>query len=699
MIQHPQQTWRYGQGTIEEAVLSIRPKGMFFQYDLYLTISARGLNFTSSDSVEIQMYFGLPPNAIVNDLWLWIDDNTIMKGIMLDVWTASSIYENIVKRRRDPALLTKYYGGYNLRIYPMAGDKSRKVRISYMVPAEFGTGNIYAPLPLNILKTSLNQPKGNKATVLYWGNSDFPTPMIFGANDVFESIPRIDSVTHRPYYYGTMSTNLFSQSLNLAVTSSTDTSVFLKVFPSSADSTQGYYQIAFKPANVFKLNSSQKVAILFEFNELKSNFSNITILSQLKTFLESNFTEKDSFNLIFSGTTIKRAKESGWFPGDVQAIEDAFNSIGLNSALNSDNLKELLLNGVDFIKKNDGKTMWLIASSDKAGEYTTANPILNSLRNAAIPVVPFFITDLTNWNSPYYYLNGKYYYGNEYLYENMTKLFGGNLVSYRSTYSSDIQTFFQATLESMKGTIQSFDFLTRIENGFCSNRYTTNVPSTGELPVDRTISQVGKYSGSFPFIVEIAGMYKGLTFNKKVSFTDDVIIREDSSLETIWASRFLSSLEAITQTSSVQRTIIETSMQYRILSTLTAFLALEPNDTLKACVTCRDESKLVMVKPVKPLIPSNDSLVFAYPNPFNPSTTLKIRLPKGETADNSSLQIFNVLGQLIKTFDVGSLTDDKYTSMTWQGDDNTQRKVSSGVYFATLSTRKGRFSIKLVLMK
>ena len=62
-IMHPQQTWRFGQGTIEEAIISIRPQGIYMEYGLYLTFSARDLSFTAADSVEVQFNFDLSQSA------------------------------------------------------------------------------------------------------------------------------------------------------------------------------------------------------------------------------------------------------------------------------------------------------------------------------------------------------------------------------------------------------------------------------------------------------------------------------------------------------------------------------------------------------------------------------------------------------------------------------------------------------------
>lgn len=63
---------------------------------------------------------------MIIDSWLWIGDE-ISKAMILDKWTASSIYENIVKRRKDPSILTKMSDlQYELRIFPMAGNEKEK---------------------------------------------------------------------------------------------------------------------------------------------------------------------------------------------------------------------------------------------------------------------------------------------------------------------------------------------------------------------------------------------------------------------------------------------------------------------------------------------------------------------------------------------------------------------------------------------
>lgn len=70
----------------------------------------------------------------------------------------------------------------------------------------------------------------------------------------------------------------------------------------------------------------------------------------------------------------------------------------------------------------------------------------------------------------------------------------------------------------------------------------------------------------------------------------------------------------------------------------------------------------------------------AYPNPFNPNTTISFYLPK---AASVKLNIYNLIGQK-----VASLANDVYEvgnhRIVWNGKDSEGRNVSSGVYFYKL---------------
>ncbi len=71
----------------------------------------------------------------------------------------------------------------------------------------------------------------------------------------------------------------------------------------------------------------------------------------------------------------------------------------------------------------------------------------------------------------------------------------------------------------------------------------------------------------------------------------------------------------------------------------------------------------------------------AYPNPFNPSTTIRFRAPLG--AKNVRLELFNVLGQKVRTLYTGTGTG-QMTTVLWDGHSDAATPVSSGVFLCRL---------------
>ena len=86
-----------------------------------------------------------------------------------------------------------------------------------------------------------------------------------------------------------------------------------------------------------------------------------------------------------------------------------------------------------------------------------------------------------------------------------------------------------------------------------------------------------------------------------------------------------------------------------------------------------------------------------FPNPFNPDTTIKYEL--AESAD-VTLQIYNVLGQVVRTLVASESQPPGRYQIRWNGMDDRGVSVSSGVYFYKISA-EGKFHNvrKLMLLK
>lgn len=181
-VADPRGAWnRSGQGRIEEALLTVSPCGAYTQCELFLTFSSAGTTLTSAkDSLEVQFDFFMPPEAHITDSWLWVG-NDVVQAKIFDRTTATNVYESIVQRRQDPSLLTKNYNGYfNLRVFPMRGNETRKVKISYLVPSDWQESSVYAVLPLSLLRASSRVPDLN---VIYYPQNDWTTPRLMNQRE------------------------------------------------------------------------------------------------------------------------------------------------------------------------------------------------------------------------------------------------------------------------------------------------------------------------------------------------------------------------------------------------------------------------------------------------------------------------------------------------------------------------------------
>ena len=83
----------------------------------------------------------------------------------------------------------------------------------------------------------------------------------------------------------------------------------------------------------------------------------------------------------------------------------------------------------------------------------------------------------------------------------------------------------------------------------------------------------------------------------------------------------------------------------------------------------------------------------AYPNPFNPTTTINFALPQAEQV---SLKIYDAKGSLVKTLYNGVSASQ---SLNWNATNTGGEKVASGVYFYKLTSKSKVITKKMVLLK
>ncbi len=84
-----------------------------------------------------------------------------------------------------------------------------------------------------------------------------------------------------------------------------------------------------------------------------------------------------------------------------------------------------------------------------------------------------------------------------------------------------------------------------------------------------------------------------------------------------------------------------------------------------------------------------------FPNPFNPTTTIRYKL---QQAGDVTLRVYNSTGQLVKTLVSGQQVSGQHETR-WDGTDASGRTVSSGVYFYSLETANHRETRAMTFLK
>lgn len=672
-ISDPKRAWYTYQGTIEQASLSVRPNGIYFEYGLFLTFSTKGTLFTSpKDTVEVVLNFDLPESAIVHDSWLWIGDD-IIKAKILDKWSASDIYEGIVKRRKDPSILTKKSATqYELRVFPMAGNQKRKVKITYLMPAAWDKFNVKASLPTAILNTSKILPP--YLQVLAFTDSTWNKPAV--VNDETIQFSNETDSTFGDFKRANIPETKYKSNIKLGFNNPMKNGYYFSRYKNGND---GVYQFAMLPGALLDSTKFTKAAILIDYDITNSPVYPKELLNTLKTEMLYYLNDKDSFNLIFSNLSPLRYSES-WVSATTANIEKAF-SILSNPLSNYSNLPSLIGNGIDFVKKNgyDGKII-LISNSDNYGENQIANKLISDITSSMNPKIQIHIADYQSTNFPNYYINSVNYYGNDYLYSNLSRVTFGSY--HRVKNGLSLAETIEGSFKYIGGAITSFDLYTRMQSGLCFSRY--NLSGNNSINyLNDAIIQVGKFKGDFPFKVELSGEYDNELFVKEISIEENDAIINDSTSNLIWTGQYLKELESGQQSNVIINEIIYNSLKERILSIYTSFLCLE--DTNMICRDCMDESKLVKIESIKL---DQDSITVC-PNPFKDQLTIELICSNPEKVNK--LAIYNITGALIYQFDLSGLIKGK-NILTWDS-----KNLKSGIYL--LVYNNGITSKKIKILK
>lgn len=686
-ILNPKKQWQKQKGSIKAATLSVHPKGVYAECGLYLTFSDQGIPnpYFTDDSLEVVLQFKLPEGSIIHNSWLWIDDN-IAEGIVMDRWTASQIYEGIVSRNNDPSILTtdpSVPNKYQIRIYPLLKGKTRKIKITYLVPMQRSKASYAAKIPADILLSS--KTTCPKISVRVWPDGEWDgiaSPNINGTPFV-EISNNNDEV-----WEAELLPAAYSQTNIVEFPPVLQNGIYLNVVHDAGDD-EGVYQLVVSPSLISPQLPRTRLVVAFDYQNQLNEPPLSTWLTSAKNYLKSTLSPTDSFNLVFA-SLFPHPYSDHWLPADDATIDQVFNDLS-SSQNNYSQFVQVIGTALNFIKSSSGGYGELMVLSNTV-PFTSVNTA-NSFVDDVIDFVGedrITINGLTllktQAHNTGFLVNGVFYQSATYPLSLLSAQTGGLHATFSAT-APTVEQLFQLGFSTIGPRISNFELYTTLENGICYSRYSVNSNQNQAFLLNQDYAQIGKFKGNGNFKFTMTGEVN----DQIVSLTGVVntanMVQGDTLNREAWAGLHVNALENQPYNSLIPPLVISTSISERVLSRYTAFLCLENPSTY--CDECIDES--LYGTDTKDLL--SDSLVLVSPNPFSDQVSIHVSgIPAN--AGHTTLEIFDLNGRIVQVLNMQTNGDTAYT--TWDGLQYNGQSAASGIYLAVVTNRLMQKAVKLV---
>ncbi|MBY0425629.1 MAG: T9SS type A sorting domain-containing protein, partial [Cytophagales bacterium] len=349
----------------------------------------------------------------------------------------------------------------------------------------------------------------------------------------------------------------------------------------------------------------------------------------------------------------------------------------------------------------------------------TYNPITQTYTNLGInygnTMFYSYVSTLSNGSnsnlSSYYLAYYKYY---NYSYSYYLDYYKQNLANFNTSITNSLSKYVGKIIESI-------DLVISPTNGFSYQKFSiSGGESLSYANSTNPISLIGKYIGTFPMQLNLVYTYKGVQTITPLTINQQDAQNEPNIVATHWNGNYIRKYEGSSD-KNILISVATTALKYRILSKMTAMLALEPSLGGKICTTCDENQPFTgsfyqnYVNTVGDSISraysasqsitnsqisttalednSNSKIEFsAYPNPASEYITFTFDNPQLET---STLEIYDLTGSKVYTTEIRS--DDIKTNFEWNLIGSNGSKLTNGFYVAILTIGDKKIRTKIII--
>jgi hypothetical protein len=687
---------------LKQLSFQIDVKGLFYQttieYEIRL-IPTSYPRYPRSGLYEIQWDFYLPNDAVVTDCAMQPPDSAaghFITAEIVDLTTAEQNYQaspyskpRLLLRQRwqrqwDGSLQKSLQMKFSPVSYPINPPRIAPViKLTYLTPCypSYNSRRIY--LPLN----EFNVYRRPTVTIRLF-DPDNPASMPSQVTGFNQSL----TWTLVNDYWQTAYSDYFYVSI-LSIAAESKSRSYLRTF---SNNEAQFYQLSVlppippenrKPKNILlAIDATEEGDNLLGFSDLWDNFGRAVQLST---------SSYDSIAMFYSGfTTI--IYDSNFVPVKPEVLSAMFDRLRQAEIPKLNTLPHLLRQAVKFFNDHHkAGEIWLLTNARTHSDPpATAMDIIGQSLGIAQYQLAFKIINNDAQYYPYTRINNQVYRGNDYLYENLARLSWGSYVKLREVPYYDA---LDLMLDCIAPSATSVETDPEPANGLSYSRFPLNRGRVN-FPITMPYYEIGLFDGTDPFNLRFFGIVDGEQYAQDVALNRQPGDTGWETAATFWYACYVENLLLQPQSYATIKYIEQVSVDKRLLTPYSGFI-IPGVDGVLAFQSLESEITAV-AEPIEPaeVMPQKFTLN-AYPNPFNPETTISCALPSTLNSEKVVIKIFNCLGQLIHSIEIPVTSSASKITFHWDGRDSQDQLVASGIYLVTTSIGNLTARLKVTLIR
>lgn len=687
---------------LKQLSFQVDVQGLFYQtiIEYEIRLIPNDYEYPRPGFYEIQWDFYLPNDAVVTDCALQPPDSAaghFITAEIVDLTTAEQHYQvtpyskpRLLLRQRwqrewDGSLRKSLQMKFSPVSYPINPPRIAPViKLTYLSPCypSYNSRRVY--LPLNEFYV---YRRPTAIIRLFDPDHLFSKP--------FEVTGFNQSLTWtlvNKYWQTVYSWHYFTNAI-LGIVPESPTRSYLRTF---SNNEAQFYQLSVLPPIPPENRKPKNILLAIDDTEEGENsFGFLNLLNTFEQAVQLSTSSYDSIALFYSGFTTV-VYDTAFVPVAPKVLSAMFNALKQAGVPKLNTLPHLLRQAVKFFNDHHkAGEIWLLTNArNHADPPATAMDIIGQTLGIAQYPLAFKIinNDAQYW--PYTRINNQIYRGNDYLYENLARLSWGSYVKLRDVPYYDALDLMLDCIAPSATSVETDPVPT---NGLSYSRFLLN-RSRVNFPITMPYYEIGLFDGTDPFNLRFFGSVDDELYAQNVVLNRQPGDTGWETAATFWYARYVENLLLQPQSYATIKYIEQISTEKRLLTPYSGFI-IPGVDGVLAFRSLESEITAVAEPIEQPEFIPEKFTLNAYPNPFNPETTISCDLPSISNSEKAVIKIFNCLGQLIHSVEIPINNSASKINFHWDGRDSQGQMVASGIYLVTTSIGNLTARLKITLVR